>query len=362
MPDRSRTVVSNPLVSIGIPTRNRAASLRHTLARILTQEYAPLEIVVSDNCSDDETEQVCREFAQADRRVRYVRQPRNIGLYANHNFCLDSARGEFLCLFHDHDRHHPGVIDAYVQFMRAHSSVGIVCSDWNLIDDNDAQLGIRRSAGPVVTPGLDYIGQTIRSGRSSVGTPGLMVRRDALGAVRFAADAPIHFGDFPVWFEVAERWDIGHIGEQLWSWRQNAISHSARPIHDMVSDFEQNVGGYCDAHLARWPAHAALVDRWRASIDRFLFWALAYEVALHFRPENAHERQRHERTLFEVMDYRLTADELQNVLARMKRYQRGVVTCAVRAGVKALVDSGLTWPLARMIRHHSTLRTLLGLK
>lgn len=354
-------VSSGPLVSIGIPTRNRAASLRHSLARILAQDYAPIEVVISDNCSDDDTELVCREFASGDRRVRYVRQSTNIGLYANHNFCIDSARGEFLCLFHDHDRHDLSLITEYVRFMAAHPHVGIVCSDWNLIDDDDRQLGIRKSGGPVVTPGLDYITQTIRSGRSSVGTPGLMLRREALGEVRFAFDAPIHFGDFPVWFRIAETWDIGHLGKQLWSWRQNAVSHSARPIHHIVRDFELNVGGYCDEHRARWPAHAALVARWRASINKYVFWALAYEVGLHVRPRTNGDL-RHERTLFEIMDYRLTPDQLQYVLAEMKRHQTGALSRAACAVVNMLVHMGLTSPLASAIRYQAAARTFLGLK
>src|SRR3989337_600137 len=81
--------VADPLVSICVPTYNRAGLLRETLQAICGQDYAPLEILICDNCSDDETERLCRQVAQADPRVRYVRQPRNIGLHANHNFCIE---------------------------------------------------------------------------------------------------------------------------------------------------------------------------------------------------------------------------------------------------------------------------------
>ena len=348
-------------MSIGVPTRNRAASLQRSLENILAQDYSPVEVLISDNCSDDETEQICRGIAAGDPRIRYVRQLRNIGLYANHNFCIDQARGEFLCLFHDHDRRDPRIISEYVAFMRAHPRVGIVCSDFDLIDDDDVRVGVRTSPRPAVTPGLDYITRTIRSGRSSVGTPGLMVRKEALGTVRLAPDAPIHFGDFPLWFRVAETWDIGHISRPLWSWRQNAESHSAEPIHDMTKDLEQNVGGYCDGHLARWPAHAALVGRWRASIERYVFWALAYEVALHFRPLSNGPHRR-ERTLFEIMDYRLTPDQVNCDLIEMRRHAHGVSERTAAAVMSALVRAGLASPLGWMIKYQAVARTLLGLK
>ena len=352
---------SNPLVSIGIPTRNRSASLRESLKQIVAQDYSPLEIIISDNCSEDDTEQVCREAMAADCRIRYVRQPRNIGLHANHNFCIDQSRGEFLCLFHDHDHHDARIISEYVAFMQAHPHVGIVCADWDLIDDAGVSLGTRVWKGRAVTPGLEYVTQTIRSGRSSVGTPGAMVRRQALGTTRFGVDAPIGFGDFPIWFRVAETWDVGHIGRRLWSWRQNRVSHSARPIQDIVCDFEQNVGGYCSDYLARRPEQARLVRRWQASMLRYLFWAQAYEVGLHFRPIGRPVTPRY-RTLFEIMDYRLTPSQLNQALAQMRRFRTGPLEHAVCAAVSLLVRYGVTSPLGWMIRHQAAVRSVLGLR
>lgn len=235
--------MSYPLVSICVPTRNRAAVLAENLENICGQDYPNLEILISDNDSTDETEQVCRRVAASDGRIRYVRQPRNIGLHGNHNFCMDEARGEFLCFFHDHDRHDPRLVATYVEFMRRHSRVGLVGSDWELLDDEGHQLGVREFHGPPVTPGVEYTSRTIRTGRSSVGIPSAVIRREALGAIRFGLDAPIGFGDFPIWFRVAEQWDIGHVHERLSSWRQNGESLSLRPIVEIVRDYQANIGG-----------------------------------------------------------------------------------------------------------------------
>lgn len=354
--------MSGPLVTIAIPTRNRAASLRKSLENILALEYSPIEILISDNCSDDNTEQVCRDAMTADPRIRYVRQPRNIGLHGNHNLCMDEARGEFLCLVHDHDRRDTRIVSKYVEFLQRHPRVGVVGSDHELIDDAGNHLDVRGSHGPSVTPGLDYISRTMRSGRSAFGLPGAMVRMKALGATRFGLEAPIGFGDFPIWFRVAEEWDVGHIHERLWSWRQNSESHSARPIEDIVRDFQQNLGNYCDAHLERWPGHGRLVEEWRASIRRYLFWALAYEVALHFRPRGAHSSQRSSRTLFEIMDYTLTPDQFEHTLAQMKGYRSGLATHVAFAAVWMLIQLRVTSPLGWVVRHQTTVRTLLRLK
>lgn len=354
--------MAHPLVSIGIPTRNRAASLRRSLESVCAQDYSPLEILVSDNCSDDDTEQVCREAMAADPRIRYVRHATNVGLHANHNFCMDSTLGEYLCVFHDHDTRDPRIVSEYVKFFATHPRVGVVCSDWDLIDDDGRRLGVRDHQVPEVTPGLEYIDQTMRSGRTSIGIPGAMVRRSALGDARFGADAPIGFGDFPLWFRVAETWDVGHINKRLWSWRQNSESHSARTIESISHDYEQNLGSYCDDHLKRWPEHQALVDRWRGSIRRYLFWALAYEVGMHFRKPESRRRRGASRSLFEIMDYRLTPEQFDNALSRMKAYRTSHAERAAFAAITTLIRLRLTRPVGWVTQHQAAVRAVLGLK
>jgi len=92
----------HPLVTIGIPTYNRATdTLPQTLECALRQTYPNLEIVVSDNASTDSTEAYMTQIV--DPRVRYIRHPRNIGGNNNFNHCLEVARGTYFQLLHDDD-------------------------------------------------------------------------------------------------------------------------------------------------------------------------------------------------------------------------------------------------------------------
>ena len=354
--------MTTPLVSICVPTRNRAASLGESLTSICGQDYSPIEILISDNCSEDETERVCRDLMAQDPRIRYVRHDRNIGLHGNHNFCMDESRGEFLCLFHDHDTRHVRIVSEYVSFLERHPNVGVVCSDWNLIDDDGHIIDVRDHQAKSVTPGLAYIGHTMRSGRSSIGIPGAMIRRAALGEARFIPEAPIGFGDFALWFRVAEGCDVGHISKRLWSWRQNSESHSARTIESIAHDYRQNVYGYCDDHLRRWPDHLELVGQWRASIRRYLFWALTYEVALHFRTGGSGRRKDGSRSLFEIMDYHLQPEQFRHAVDQMKAFRSSTAEYFTFAAMMTLIRLRLTWPMAWAARHQAALRATLGLK
>ena len=65
-----------------------------SIEALLGQTYADFELVISDNASTDETGDICRRYEKEDSRVRYFRQPKNIGLAPNHNYVVEQSRGE----------------------------------------------------------------------------------------------------------------------------------------------------------------------------------------------------------------------------------------------------------------------------
>ena len=81
-----------PLVSIGVPTFNRAASLQKCLASIMAQTYANIELIVSDNASTDETPDVIADYQNRDPRVRAFRQPVNCEGVPNFRFVREKAK------------------------------------------------------------------------------------------------------------------------------------------------------------------------------------------------------------------------------------------------------------------------------
>jgi glycosyltransferase involved in cell wall biosynthesis len=91
MPDACAT----PRVSIGVPVYNGADFLEQALASILGQTFSDFELIVCDNASTDRTEAICRKYQASDRRVRYVRQARNLGAAATYNRTFFEARGEY---------------------------------------------------------------------------------------------------------------------------------------------------------------------------------------------------------------------------------------------------------------------------
>ncbi len=127
---------SDPLVSIGIPTYNRAArNLRKVIERSLNQTYRNVEVIVSDNCSSDETPELVRSIE--DPRLRYFRQETNIGPNNNFNYCLNQARGDYFLLFHDDDMIDEDFVEACISSLKPGQSVGAIFTGVRIIDEHD---------------------------------------------------------------------------------------------------------------------------------------------------------------------------------------------------------------------------------
>ena len=85
----------NPSLSIGLPVYNAEQYLPSALDSLLTQTYRDFELIISDNGSTDATESICRRYAEADSRIRYVREDENHGAIWNFNRVFELAQGRY---------------------------------------------------------------------------------------------------------------------------------------------------------------------------------------------------------------------------------------------------------------------------
>lgn len=90
-----KSAVQQPFVSIGMPVYNGERSLRRALDSLFRQSIGNVEIIISDNQSMDQTEAICRHYAERDSRVQYIRQPVNIGAMKNFEYVLNKACGKY---------------------------------------------------------------------------------------------------------------------------------------------------------------------------------------------------------------------------------------------------------------------------
>src|SRR6266404_2786201 len=115
-----------PLLSICIPTYNRANLLRETLAHLREVCSEDVEIVISDNCSPDDTQDAIRAFAPRFAHFRAFRQPENRGGIVNFSAALSGAGGKYLYPLCDDDRIHFAALSAAVAVMEEGPGIAAV--------------------------------------------------------------------------------------------------------------------------------------------------------------------------------------------------------------------------------------------
>lgn len=135
-----------PLVSVIIPAYNAEAFIGRTLASVLAQTYAKLEIIVVDDGSTDGTAEIARSFAQKDERVRLLQKP-NGGVASARNLGIRQSKGAFIAPIDADDIWYPANIEKQVQCMQQGGPrVGLVYS-WSVdIDEADRPLGTVHAA------------------------------------------------------------------------------------------------------------------------------------------------------------------------------------------------------------------------
>jgi glycosyltransferase involved in cell wall biosynthesis len=114
------SVASGPLLTIGIPVYNGADTLERCLESVLTYAPEDAQIVISDNCSNDGTERICRQFAKRASNIRYFRQEQNRGSTANFRFVLEQAGTPYFMWLADDDWLGDDFLERALQFLEEH--------------------------------------------------------------------------------------------------------------------------------------------------------------------------------------------------------------------------------------------------
>jgi GT2 family glycosyltransferase len=119
------------LVTVVIPTYNRAHLVGTAIDSVLRQSYSPVEIIVVDDGSTDRTREVVAAYGA---RVRYLYQP-NSGVATARNTGLREARGEFLALLDSDDEWFEWKLEAQVRVLERYPEVGMVWTDMTAINE-----------------------------------------------------------------------------------------------------------------------------------------------------------------------------------------------------------------------------------
>ncbi|UQZ91040.1 glycosyl transferase [Deltaproteobacteria bacterium Smac51] len=198
---------TGPLVSVIIPTYNRAATIERAVRSVLDQDYVPLELIVVDDGGADETPGLLAALA-TDPRLTVLRQD-NRGVSAARNLGIKSSQGPLLCFLDSDDEWLPGKLAAQVEFMAANPLSPLVQTQERWIRNgrrvNPGRKHLKR-AGDIF---LDSVKLCL------ISPSAVMLRRSLLDEVGLFDETLPAAEDYDLWLRILRLHPAGLIDREL---------------------------------------------------------------------------------------------------------------------------------------------------
>ena len=138
-PPRGVDLITKPRLSIGLPVYNGGDYLIQSLDALLGQTFEDFELILSSNASTDGTDDICRDYAAKDPRVRFFRQPTNIGAVPNHMFVFEQATGELFKWASGDDLYARDLLERCIQLLDEHPEA-ILAHAWTAAVDSAGMI------------------------------------------------------------------------------------------------------------------------------------------------------------------------------------------------------------------------------
>lgn len=201
-----------PLVSVVVPSFNQGRFIRETIDSILTQDYRPLEVLVIDGASSDETFAALKSYDGV-AELKWWSEPDN-GVVDAVNKGLKKANGEIIAIQSSDDLYLPGAISSAVEFLNARSDVALVYGDVELIDEDS------RVTGRDILPPFDlghYLGRF-----TYIPQPSAFFHADLVKEIGGWREEVSYAADADFWLRAAVRHKVAKIDRLMARYRYHA--------------------------------------------------------------------------------------------------------------------------------------------
>lgn len=219
--------VDPPIWSVMIPTYNCANYLRESLASVLIQDPGPeiMQIEVVDDCSTkDDPEAVVKELGKG--RVKFYRQPKNVGHVRNFNTCIDRAEGKLIHILHGDDSLQYGFYEKMQIPFEDKPQIGAAFCRTVFIDEDSNWISLFELLQPK-SGLLDNPLEKIVCGFSGIQCPCIVVQRSVYEKIGGFNSRFKYYGeDWEMWVRIATEYPIWYEVEPLAKYRINSISNT----------------------------------------------------------------------------------------------------------------------------------------
>ncbi|WP_214071532.1 glycosyltransferase [Mucilaginibacter sp. dw_454] len=283
-----------PKVSIIVPTYNRSIYLKETLNSILSQSFTDYEIIITDNNSTDDTENVVKSFS--DPRIVYSKNPENVGSVNNYNEALKLVKGTYIHLFSDDDimladclADKVGVLDKYPEIGVVHSDINTIDKNGSIISNNHYSFKVYKKWAKMHAVSKAFPKEMYHKmlvANNFVCMPAVMFRASVLNKIGLFDAALSYIVDWQYWLKASLYFDFYYINKKTVSYRihdNNTVKKLSLRIlnNELEHIFNDLVTNYKDSAIVKsrlqyWLIKVYYNGRYRHFYTNYLRWLLEF--------------------------------------------------------------------------------------
>jgi glycosyltransferase involved in cell wall biosynthesis len=267
----------SPLVTVAIPVFRGEKYIKRAIESVLKQSYSNYELVIVDNKSDDNTENVVNLFE--DIRIKYFRNNINVGAQENWNICLKRARGKYIKILPHDDFLDENCLMRQVSVMEQDSvgELSFVFSSRKIVAENEETIANRGI--PFVASGVieseRLIKKCILSGTNLIGEPGaVLFRADHSKKIGWFDGSIPYVIDLDYWYRLLLVGKGFYIKEPLCSFRITADSWSNKIGSSQTKQYLQFIKKIKHVKLKKYIWILCMIRAHINGYARFMFYKI----------------------------------------------------------------------------------------
>jgi glycosyltransferase involved in cell wall biosynthesis len=205
------------LLSACLLSYNSSNTLESAIKSILKQDFTDYELIISDDCSTDNSWDIINKYAQTNSHIVPVRTSKNSGVAGNANFAVDNAKGKYVAILHHDDEFRSDLFGKWIKLMEENPNVGLCFNDYSCNEKNIISLHEKenRRHYDKVMIGQEFLKKDLLKYWGCPVWGSYVTRKEIWDALNgFKPEFGI-LPDVDLTFQIASDWDVGYINEPL---------------------------------------------------------------------------------------------------------------------------------------------------
>ncbi|MCM1495279.1 MAG: glycosyltransferase [Bacteroides sp.] len=192
------------MVSVIIPTYNRAGTLMRSVQSVMEQSYSEWELIIVDDGSTDNTKDIVKPVLEQDVRIRYIYCPENKGQASARNTGIQAAQGEYVAFQDSDDCWLPDKLQLQMSMMKAHPEYGLVYGQ--VVYDEGGKLSVPY---PPTDAGTQVFKACLK--QNQIGTPTMLVRKAVFDTIGLFDTSLAALEDYELALRITKHFPTGFV-------------------------------------------------------------------------------------------------------------------------------------------------------